>query len=274
MKNYLIIIIGALFFITSLTACKSGRAITKAIAPRDTTAVVKANNVNDSLIQVKTAIENLMQHKIDYKTFKAKIKLDIEDSKKKYPDLIANIKMIKDSAIWISISAQVVIPIELFRVFIKKDSVILLDVREKTVQYRSIDYLQDITNVPFDFATIQDLIIGNPIFFNDKNVSVKKFEKYSLISTVDKGFKSLITLTSPVNLLEHCKLDDLDITQNRTADFTYDDYENGAGFPFSTKREIIVTEKNKLEIKMNYKQYEFNKELSINFSVPKSYKKK
>ena len=273
MKNCLQIFIALLIFATTFTACRSGKAITKAIAPRDTTSMVKVNTVNDSLILVKAAVENLMQHKIIYKTFNAKIKLDIQSSKENTPDLVANVKIIKDSVIWISISATL-FNYEVFRAYITKDSVTLLDKREKTVQYRSIDYLQDITNIPFDFATIQDLIIGNPVFFNDKNVTVKKFEKYSLISTVDRGFKNLITLTTPGNLLEHCKLDDTDLTQNRTADFTFGDYENASGFPFSTKREIVATEKNKLEIKMNYKQYEFNKELSINFSVPKSYKKK
>ena len=274
MKNYILLFIASLIFATTFTACKSGRAISKAIAPRDTTlAVIKTTNTTDSLEQIKVAINNLMEHKIVYKTFNAKIKLDIQSSKENTPDLLANVKIIKDSVIWISISATM-FNYEVFRVYITKDSVTLLDKREKTVQYRSIDYLKDITNIPFDFATIQDLIIGNPIFFNDKNLTVKKFEKYSLISTVDKGFKNLITLTTPENLLEHCKLDDTDLTQNRTADFTFADYENGSGFPFSTKREVVATEKNKLEIKMNYKQYEFNKELSINFSVPKSYKKK
>jgi phosphoribosylformylglycinamidine synthase len=37
---------------------------------------------------------------------------------------------------------------------------------------------------------------------------------------------------------------------------------------------VSVSEKNKLDVKLNYKQYEFNKEVSITFNVPKNYKLK
>lgn len=42
--------------------------------------------------------------------------------------------------------------------------------------------------------------------------------------------------------------------------------------PFAQKRSITVAEKKTLEIKLNYKQYEFNETLSFPFSVPKNYK--
>jgi hypothetical protein len=271
MKNIAILFFTSLVINTNFTSCKPGRVITKAIAPKDTTLVIKPTSVNDSIEKLKTVKDNLRKHIIDFKTFSTKVKLDIQTAKESR-DLNANIKIIKDSVIWISISHALIG--EVFRAYITKDSVTLLNKQEKEVYYRSIDYLQDLTNIPFDFKTIQDLLIGNPIFFNENNLTVKNFDKYTLINTSDMGFKNLITLTAPNYLLEHCKLDDLDPTKNRTADFTFDDYESSAGFPFATHREIIVTEKNKLEVIMRYKNYEFNKELSLNFNVPKSYKKK
>ena len=74
--------------------------------------------------------------------------------------------------------------------------------------------------------------------------------------------------------MQYIKLDDVDISRNRTASMSYDDYVANADRMFSTRRQITISEKNKLEIKMNFKQFEFNKELSVNFSVPKNYKKK
>ena len=254
------------------TQCRSGRTITKAIAPRDTTKFVKTNTSADSLLLVNSARADLKQNHIDFRTFSAKIKLDIEDSKGKKPDLVANVRMIKDSAIWISISATF-LNVEVFRVFINKDSVILLNKQEKEVQYRSLDYLQEITDIPFDFKTLQDMILGNPVFFDANNMTVRKFDDLLLLSSVTPEFKNLLTLGIPSNLLQHSKLDDLDVSQNRTADFTYEEYSNSSGFPFSTYRTIIVSEKNKLDIRMNFKQFEFNKELSVAFSVPKNYKK-
>lgn len=264
----LVLIMSALFF----SQCKSGRIITKAIAPRDTTNNINIKTAADSLLLVNNTKAILQKNRIDFNTFSAKIKLEIEDSKGKKPDLLANIRMIKDSAIWISISASI-LNIEVFRVFITKDSVILLNKQEKEVQYRSINYLQEITDIPFDFNTLQNLIVGNPIFYDEKEIVVRKFEEFLLISSIGDEFKNLLTISTKDNTLVHSKLDDLNLSRNRTADFTYDSYSNSSGFPFSTYRQIIATEKNKLDVRMNFKQFEFNKELSVNFSIPKNYKK-
>ncbi len=54
--------------------------------------------------------------------------------------------------------------IEVYRVLIMKDSVILLNKQQKEVQFRSLDYLQEVIQIPFDYKTIEDLLIGNPVF--------------------------------------------------------------------------------------------------------------
>ncbi|MEO6289247.1 MAG: DUF4292 domain-containing protein, partial [Ginsengibacter sp.] len=75
-------------------------------------------------------------------------------------------------------------------------------------------------------------------------------------------------------LIERSKLDDLDVSQNRTADITYSDYEKNNGVYFATNREITVAEKTKVDISLSFKQYEFNKELSFRFVIPPNYKTK
>jgi Domain of unknown function (DUF4292) len=257
----------------SMVKCRSGKALTKALAPKDTTLQVQIKNVADSLLLVKETKSVLQKSTIDFKTFSAKIKMDIETSKEKIPDLLANVRILKDSIIWVSVSATI-FNYEVARLFITKDSVIFVNKKDKEVSYRSISYLQELTDIPFDLKELQNLLVGNPIFFNENNMTVKKFEKILLIASLGNDFKSLTTLSLPQNLLQHCKLDDVDVMQNRTADVTYDDYKNENGIAFSTRRQIIASEKNKLDIRMNFKQYEFNKELSVSFNVPKNYKKK
>ena len=166
--------------------------------------------------------------------------------------------------------------IEAFRVLITKDSVFLLDKINKEIQLRSMDYLQDVTGIPFDFKTLQDLLVGNPVFLDSNNiVYYKQTDNKILLATVGKYFKDLLTISNDSSaVLLHSKLDDVDINRNRTADLTYDDYDNSTGINFSTYREITVSEKNKLDIRLNYKQYDFNKELSVSFSIPKNYERK
>ncbi len=252
--------------------CRSGKIITKAISPRDTTKMVRINSVSDSVLQLNNTKDILHKSKINFNNFSAKVRLDIETSKGVQPDAVANIKMIKDSLVWISITSTI-FNYEVLRVYLFKDSITLIDKIKHEVKYRSYSYLQEITKIPFTLNTIQDLIIGNPIFINENSLAIKKYNNYLLVATLTENFKNLITISTPDNLLEHCKLDDKDINENRTADFTYGSYNNSNGIAFSTYRQIVVTEKNKLDVRMNFKQFEFNKDLSVSLSVPKSYKR-
>lgn len=256
------------------SGCKTTKAINKVIAPKDSIVLLSSPVFSkDSMELVKTTFDNLSKNYIDFETFSAKIKVDVEDAKGKQPDIIATLRMIKDSAIWISLTATF-LNIEVYRIYITKDSVVLMNKQDKEVQYRSLDYLQEVTQIPFDYKTLQDILLGNPVFFNDSTVSFKKLGEFVLASSIGNDFKNLLTLSTNNNLLLHSKLDDVDIYRNRTASITYDDYVNNSDRAFSTKRQIIISEKNKIDIRLNFKQFEFNKELSVNFSVPKNYKKK
>jgi hypothetical protein len=260
--------------IAATSSCRTTKkVINKVIAPKDTSLVnIPTKSSADSLKMIRETMAGLQTHYIDYKTFNAKIKVDYEDSKGKKPDIIAVVRIIKDSAIWVSLSASI-LNIEVYRMLITKDSVILMNVRDKEVQYRSLDYLQEVTEIPFDFTTIQNLLIGNPIYLDSTIMSYRKIDAKILISTKGQFFKNLITLNADNNILVHSKLDDVDVNRNRTADITYDDFENKNGPEFSTYREITVSEKNRLDIRLKYKQYEFNKELSVSLKVPKNYKR-
>ncbi len=249
--------------------CRPAKEISKVIAVKDTTVLINKSAL-DSITQVKNTLQDFNKHYINFKTFSAKIKADVETSKEKLPDLTAIVRIQKDKAIWMSVSATI-LNIEVYRVFITPDSVILLNKKDKEVQYRSLDYLQEVANLPFDFKTIQDLLIGNPIFYNDSVQSYRRTENFILITSRGAFFKHLLTLTQDTKMLLNSKLDDIDISRNRTANINYSEYENQAGFLFPTNREIVISEKNKIDMKLKYRQIEFNKELSMTFNIPKNY---
>jgi len=262
-----------LLAVLSVSSCKTVKKIQAAVAKKDTVSVKITNTLNrDSILMVKNAFEDVRSKSNDFKTFSAKVKVEYQDGKGKQPNITAYVRIIKDSAIWISGFATV-FNIEAFRIFINKDSVFVLDKINKQAQCRSIDYLTEVTAIPFDFNTLQNLLVGNPIFLGDSVVYYKETESKILLATLGKHFKHLLTIDKSNHFLIHSKLDDVDINRNRTADITYSNFENENGINFSTYREITVSEKNKLDIQMNFKQWEFNKELTISFSIPKNYKR-
>lgn len=267
-----IIFIGFVVLNIMIVSCRPTKQINKVIATKDTTVVI-SKSTTDSILQVNKTLLEFKSRYIDFRTFSAKIKADIETSKEKLPDLTAVVRILKDSAIWMSVSATF-LNIEVYRVFITKDSVILLNKKDKEVQYRSLDYLQEVTQIPFDFKTVQDLLIGNVIFYNDSIQSFRRNDNSILITSRGGFFKHLLTLSPDTKVLVHSKLDDIDMSRNRTADINYSDYENNSGFLFSTNRHIVITEKNKIEMRLKFRQIEFNKELSMSFNIPKNYTRK
>ena len=258
--------------IACLTSCRSTKNIKTAIAKKDSTSLVVLvdHRAEDSVNFIKERFNSLQNQKINFKTFSAKVKVDYTGTDNKKYDVNTFVRMYKDSVIWASVIA--ILGIEALRVLITKDSVKVLDKQNKLYTARSVAYLQEVTALPLDLYTLQELLIGNPVFLDSNIVAYSVSGNSVSLYSIGSLFKSLITVSESDNLLQHCKLDDLDLTRNRTCDLSYSGYENKKGVNFSLNRAVTVSEKSKLDVKLDFKQYEFNETLSFPFSVPRNYK--
>lgn len=273
MKQFLLIVAA----IGLLASCRSSRTIGRAVGRKDSAAVVVAPAIPDTpradtLQLIRTTLAQLQSNRIDFTTFNAKVDVDYKGADGKSNDVNANIRMYKDSAIWLSINATL-LSIEGLRLLITKDSVKLLNKLEKTYAARDIGFLQETTSLPLDLYTLQDLIIGNPVFLDSNVTRYTPGNNVVMLYTLGGLFKNLLTLAEADKRLLHSKLTDVDPFRNRTADINYEEYENKKGPLFATKRQIVVSERSRLEIKLNFKNYSFNEEVSFPFSVPKNYKR-
>ena len=272
--KYWITIVSGIILIYSVSSCRSTKKLQTAISRKDTQLVIAPAPANtDSLKGASDILKSLDKNRINFTTFSAKIKVQYEDYKGKQPDFNAFVRLYKDSVLWISINATF-LSIEAFRILIKKDTIIILNKLNKQVERHSFNYIENIAHIPLNFSTLQDIVIGNPVYVGDSIVSYRQTANHILLGTASQIFKNLLTISADNSLLERSKLDDIDVGQNRTADLSYGDYEKNNGFYFATYREITVAEKTKVDINLNYKQYDFNKELSFPFSIPRNYKTK
>lgn len=269
MERYFFLIIMATAVFAS---CHSTRKIQSAITPIDTTqAVVVDKSRIDSAAFISNTYRAIQNNHIDFNTFSAKIKVNYWDTKNgKGPDLTVNIRMRKDSAIWLSINATI-FNYEAFRVLITPDSAKVLNKKDKLVTLRSVSYLQEVAKIPFDFYTLQDLIVGNPVYLDKNIVSYKKNEAGITILSIGDFFKNLLTVDTDNALVLNSKLDDVDAMRNRTCYIAYSNYDTKNTPPFATMRKISVSEKSKLDVDMDFKQYSFNESVSFPFSIPKNY---
>lgn len=271
MKNFVIIIF-ILFTCLLFSNCRSTRKITTAADNKDSLRLIVTAR-DDSAVNVTKALKNLSDNYINYQTFSAKIKVDYSDSKGKQPDVNAFVRMQKDSLIWVSVSATF-LNVEALRVLITKDSVYILNKLERTKDIKPITYLAEVVKIPLGLSTLQDLLVGNPIFTGQNIISYKQENDRILLGTLGDLFKSLISISLKSKYVESLELEDVNVASLRTADLSYDKYENTGGRPFATERNIIVSEKMAVNIKMDFKQYDFDKLLSFPFNIPDSYKSK
>ena len=261
MKQVKILI--AIFCVVILAACSTTKKVSgiqEAINKKDTnqTMMITEAPKVDSATIVRGIMSKVIKSKIDFKTFNAKIKIDY------------------DSVIYLRIKGSFLgISAEGLQVKISKDSVILVKkVGEKYVQKRSIDFLQEATEIPFDFYTLQDILIGNPVFLDNNIVSYREGNSSLLVFMIGDVFKHLVTLSNTDFSIMHSKLDDVDIMRNRTCDISLGNYQNIGLYRFAAYRNIVVTEKSKLDIYLDFKEFTLNEPLKYTFEVPKNYKQK
>ncbi len=264
----------SLVLILIFSACRSTKKLQQAIIKKDTVVTVVPEVLPthaDTVRMVNELLTSVQKNRIDFKTFSAKIKVDYFNSKGKQPDFVANVRMKKDSLIWLSLGNE--LGIEGFRVLITPDSIKVLDKLANTYQVRPLSHIQELSQIPFAFADLQNLLLGNPVFFNrDSITSYTRNDKGYTLLSVDALFKNLISINSNF-LVEKSKLDDNDPARNRTCDLIYTEYENKAGIPFSSYREIFISQQNKLDVQLKFKDYKFNEDLSFPFSIPKKFKR-
>ena len=262
-----------------LFACKTVKktaGIQEAISKKDTaqTIVVKEIKV-DSGASVRDILQKVVKNKIDYQTFNAKIKVDYESAEKS-DNYTFYVSIRKDSVILIKVKGSFLGISSLgLEAKITRDSLVLVQlVGDKSVQYRSISYLQEISQVPFDFYTLQDIIMGNPIYIDSNVLYYRASANELLVQMAGDVFKHLLTLNNSDFHILHSKLDDINVQRNRTCDISQNTYEPLGGYQFATYRKITVSEKSKLDIYLDFKEYSLNEPLKYTFEIPKNLKRK
>lgn len=258
-------------------ACRPSRVIGKAVGPKDSTtkAAVAARPdtpKTDTQQLIKTALSQVAQARINFTTFNAKVDVDYKGTDGKKYNVNGNIRMYKDSAIWVSISATL-LNVEGLRLLITKDSVKLMNKLEKTYAARGIGFLQDVSSLPMNLYTLQDLIIGNPVYLDSNVVRYTRGNGLITLLTIGKLFRNSASFSDADGTVQSSKLTDTDPFRARNADLLYSDYENKSGKPFATRRQVTVSEHGRLEVKLNFKSYAFNGDVSFPFKLPKNYQR-
>jgi hypothetical protein len=260
---------------TGLFSCRHARHISGSSFPVADTSQHHDNKdsaaIAEAMVFNKEMLGKIRSNIIPFNTFSAKLKVDFESESKQMAGINVVIRMQKDSIIWISASMPIVG--EVVRAVITPDSLKAIDKFHKKQYLRALKDAKDLLNIPFDFTTLQNLIIGNPVYLTDSIYQVIKTPSVISFSCDSTAFTSLFNVFADDFVLQQSKVMDKDTTHKRSCELTYGEYKSQDGHKFATRRRIFVEEKNVTKINMDFNKVEFDQPVPFPFTIPASYSK-
>ena len=250
MKTYLIVIVFALIF--------AGCA--KKTAPADTE--------NYSVDSVEQAYQGFQEKQLPFRTFSTDVRTRYEDEDKSLT-IKTEIRIEKDKRIWLS---GRFLGFEGVRALITPDSVKVINRLEKTYSLEPIETIEELTKLPVNFYTFQNMIIGDLLVFNTQNTTIEDKDASIRLTTQQENLINTILLNKANLQLQQQVL--RDEVSNQTMNVTYDDAENVAGGSFMTTRRIHANSGNdQVAIDLRFSDVKINPELSFPFSISDRYER-
>ena len=258
-------------------SCNPARRIQRhADGPKDAAATTVQVSPGMQLVELdrlKNILSDLDQQRItDFSTLKAKVKLNY-DSEDQSTSATANIRLKKDSIIWVSLTGP--FAIEGARIMIRPDSLILMNKLKHTITRRPISYLEEIAGMPISFQDMQNIILGNPLF-TDGAVRSFSHDRTRWVATLQSDvFSSILELTNHGHQPELISnsIEQEQGGNTRTCHISYSDYQARDSVRMAMKRNIKVVDVTTRTIELQFKEIQFNIALRFPFSIPKNYKR-
>lgn len=215
----------------------------------------------------------------EYLTTSSKIKFSNDDKKM---SATANIRMKKDSIIWISITPG--FGIEAARGLITRDSLVFINRLNKEYSAYNFQDLSKEFNFDINFDLVQSVLLGNMLLEVSPEDKIKKEPEYFVVRQEDgalfiENFVDAQTMKlERVAIVEKEKEDEFGKkTKNNTLNLSYSDFQmlEEKMLPFENMVSLDYQrrgQKKRTEINIQHKKASFTDEvLRFPFSIPEKY---
>jgi hypothetical protein len=268
--SYHQIIVLLVFFaiITGLGGCKSKRSIIKAPIKEKGTEYL---------------FEQLRENELKFKTFTARLNVDYTVDRNRN-DFKGQLRIVKDSAIWVSFNQD--LGIEIARFLITEDSVKFLNRINKTYFAGDYAFVNNFLGANIDFGILQSLLLGNDFEY---------YEDIDFRASVDGGQYRLNT-TGRSKLRKYVRNHDDDlrlllqtiwlnpenfkITEIRLKELTrnskkltavYSDFQSFEKNKYPTRLSYAIEADIPISVSVRYSRITINEPASMPFNIPGKY---
>lgn len=226
---------------------------------------VKKKEHTVSVAYLEEAIKNAH---FNFSSLSARLKVHYH-SPKNNQSFVLNLRMKKDSIIWLSAS---LFGIEGVRAILTKDSIKLIDRLNKQYIAQPIAYLQRTVNIQnISFSTLQDIIVGNVLYYQNTSKATSRIDSsYYLLSAITGNFLNNIWLNTGTYKMARNFVQDQ--AYNQSIDINYADYNSVDKQLFPFKRTIHIKRGYfSSTANLDFSKVEINKKVSFPFKVPEKY---
>ncbi len=252
----------------TLSACKSNRSIMK--------APIKEEGADFLL-------EKLTENEFKFSTFTSRLAINYTYDRKQL-DFKGQVRIVKDSAIWISFNQD--LGIEMVRLLITEDTVKFIDRINKTYFVGDYAFVNDFLSANIDFGILQSLLMGNDFeYYEDASFRTAIDNRQYRLSTTGRGkLKSNVR-----NSDDHVRIllqtiwlnpETFKITEIRLKELTrnskkltavYSDFQSIENQKFPTKVDYTIEADVPVKVTVRHSKMTINQPISMPFTVPEKY---
>lgn len=263
LSKYLIVLLLVLF--VGIYSCKPKERIVQAASELE-------DKTNSNLF------EDILENEVRYSTFSSKLNMSFSTGRKVLNSR-ATLRIVRNEAIQLSI--QPIFGIEMFRLYIQPDCIIILDRMNKRYVQETYDDLKKEYPIGFNFYTLQSLFTNALFIPEQSSVLIDDYNKFRYLQSSDNYLLSGRDKLSDINY-SFCVNgnDQITLTQmympakKYSLEWSYDEFTlvEKLFFPFKMKVSASSQEVN-LNTSISLSSINFDESLTLDSSIPSSYTK-
>ncbi|MFC3199238.1 DUF4292 domain-containing protein [Parapedobacter deserti] len=236
-------------------------------APKKELANAAASEKRASRTERSNVIGGVVKQQLHFTTISGRARSKVAINNDSY-DVTATIRVERDKAIWISVTA--LMGIEVGRLLITPDSVKIINRLQSEYIKKPFNYLYHFSTEGLDFFNLQHILVGNvigPVVDDDAEVWSLDGE-YVLRNRIDE-----VSYTTQVNAdYRPVILFMGEPLRNQRLEAFYADYRHADGRAFPHDMKLLITaDKLNLRSEMRYTRVIFDDALEMPFSIPPRY---
>lgn len=224
-------------------------------------------------------LSDVQKTQLTYKTLSAKVTLEmIKANAKSSLSSSAALRIIKDKGIMISI--RPFLGIEVAKLVVSRDSVLIVDRMNKQYLHESIEDLKQSKQIDFNYYNLEALLSNRLFLPGKQDVTEADYPKFM----TQKAEGSYLAVTKDVSdILYNFAIDGNNHIistliygekKNYTLQCTYDKFilDQNQSYPTELGFKIGIKDK-RMDVKLSYSKLDIDKEIDIDYSVPTTYRK-